>query len=489
MLKVILTIGGIQATAIAIQFARTKVVAVWLGPEGVGVVSTIDQIVQFASFAVAFSLPFASVKFLSKAHSDGYEAFKQSYAGFFKLLAGIALAGTAITATLVFLRPEVLGAGVAKYQAYVLIGLISMPTLIFSGFFTNVFASAQKYRMSAALAVITNGATAFAVIVGILTMGILGVFVGGTFAGLILTLGIIVFLWKKMDLPFFSHGVNILSEIKRSPNIISFAAMLYLGSVSYSLSLLVARYAVLSNYGEAQAGLLQGAIVLSVAIGMVLNPANGLYLTPIMNRDIDKDEKIKAAVEFQRKMVMILSLVSLPVVMFPQLMLTILFSNKFTSVGHIVFLFIAAQLITQLSGVHQAFLIGVDDLKAYAVISTIGQLGFASLAWLLAPAYGIAGIAVGSVISATAIFFATLLRLKLKHGFWPPRRLRWLMGFSIAVVLLAGWASGFDSEWSMSNAILKCAGLLCFGLCLFLFLEKEERLSLSTIKLRYLFSG
>jgi O-antigen/teichoic acid export membrane protein len=59
MLKAILAIGGIQGIAIAIQFARTKVVAVLLGPEGVGVVSTIDQIVQFAAFAVALSLPLA----------------------------------------------------------------------------------------------------------------------------------------------------------------------------------------------------------------------------------------------------------------------------------------------------------------------------------------------------------------------------------------------------------------------------------------------
>jgi O-antigen/teichoic acid export membrane protein len=487
MLKAILAIGGIQGIAIAIQFARTKVVAVLLGPEGVGVVSTIDQIVQFAAFAVALSLPLASVKFLSKAHSDGYEAFKQSYAGFFRLLAGIALAGTAITATLVFLRPEVLGTGVAKYQTYVVIGLLSMPAIILGGFFTNVFASAQKYRTSAALAVITNAATSLAVVVGILTAGILGVFVGGTFAGLILTLGIIIFLWKRMDLPFFSHGVHILSEIKRSPNIISFAAMLYLGSVSYSLSLLVARYAVLSNYGEAQAGLLQGAIVLSVAIGMVLNPANGLYLTPIMNRDIDKDEKMKAAVEFQRKMVMILSLVSLPVVMFPQLMLTILFSSKFTSVGHIVFLFIGAQMITQLSGVHQAFLIGVDDLKAYAVISTIGQLGFASLAWLLAPAYGIYGIAVGSVVSASAIFFATLLRLKLKHGFWPPRNLRWLIASAVSILFVAGFSSGLTAEANLQSVVAKC---MFFAICIvgmFLFLDSDERSALDGLRVRFLF--
>jgi O-antigen/teichoic acid export membrane protein len=253
------------------------------------------------------------------------------------------------------------------------------------------------------------------------------------------------------------------------------------------LSLLVARYAIFSNYGEADAGLLQGAIVLSVAIGMVLNPANGLYLTPIMNRNIPKDDKINAATEFQRRMVMILGLVSLPVVMFPQLLLTILFSNKFASVGHVVFLFVFAQILTQLSGIHQAILIGVDDLKVYAVITTAGQLAFAVLAWMLAPAYGIAGVAYGSIASAIAIFAASLIRLKLKHGFWPPRNLRWLVGFTLSSVLIAGWVSGLTTEIDVRNAVLKCVLLLTFVGVLFLFLNSQERITLRRMRAAYLF--
>lgn len=487
MTKIILSIGAIQVFAIFIQFLRTKVVAVMIGPEGVGVVSTIDQIVQLAAFVAAFSLPLASVKFLSKAHSEGDEPFRRSYAGFLRILGLIAIGGTSLMFAIVFFRPGVLGPDVARYQTYVLIALLSMPALILGGFFANVFASAQKYRVSAALAVMTNAVTSTAVIAGILALGIVGVFWGSSIAGLLLTLGIIVYLWKRMDLPFFSDGTNVLSELKRSPKIASFAAMLYFGSVSYSLSLLVARYAILSNYGETEAGLLQGALAISIAIGMVLNPANGLYLTPIMNRNIPPAEKIKAASEFQRRIVIILSLVSMPVVMFPHVMMTILFSDKFASVGHIVFLFVFAQLITQLAGVHQAFLIGADDLKVYAAITTCGQLGFAVLAWLLAPAYGIAGIAYGSIISASAIFLATLIRLKLKHGFWPPRKLQWLIGFTLIAVLSAGLASGLTTESDVLAVVAKLVFLAIFVLTLFLSLDKPERTVINGLRRRILF--
>ncbi|MGH9946529.1 MAG: oligosaccharide flippase family protein [Pyrinomonadaceae bacterium] len=474
MLRVILTIGSIQVVAIAIQFVRTKVVAVMLGPEGVGVVSTIDQIVQFAAFATALSIPMASVKFLSKAHSEGHDGFKRTYTGFLNLLLLLSVAGTILAVGLVFLRPQTLGAEVQKYQLYVLIALFSLPTLVLAGFFSNVFAAARNYRASAALAVISNAAATIAIIIGIGAAGLVGLFFGGSLANILLTIGILIYFSRKMDLPFFTGDLRVLTELRRTPNIASFTALLYIGSVSYSLSLLVARYAILSNFGEAAAGLLQGALVLSVAIGMVLNPANGLYLTPIMNRSIEKLEKISHAIEFQRKMIFILSLVSLPVVMFPQLMLTVLFSTKFASVGHLVYAFIIGQFVVQLAGVHQALLIGTEDFKAQTLIVTTGQIGFALLAWFLAPVYGIYGVAIGSVISSLVIFSATFFRLKLKHGYSVPKNLAGLFAYTLTILILTGWVCSQINEWDISIAAAKIIFFALFVLSLLFFLNSDE---------------
>ncbi len=478
MLKVILSIGTIQAVAIIIQFVRSKVIAVTLGPAGVGVVSTVDQTIQFIAFATALSIPLASVKFLSKAHSEGHESFKRCYTGFLQLLASLSLLATVLTICLFFLNPRTLGAEIEKYQLFLLIALLSLPTIVLNGFFSNVLAAAQSYRASAALAVITNAVTTPAIIIGVMTAGIFGFFLGGSLASILLTLAIIVYFWKKLDLPVFAAHTNVLTELRQSPNIVSFTAMLYLGSISYSFSQLTARYAILVNFGETEAGLLQGALVLSIAIGMVLSPANGLYLTPIMNRNIDKAEKISQAVEFQRKMIMVLSLVTIPVVMFPQLMLSIMFSTKFVAVSNLVFLFIFAQVVSQLAGVHHAFLIGTDDLKIYTAISTLGQLGFALLAWILAPVYGIYGIAISSIISCLTIFSLTLIRLKFRHGFSASLNLRLLMGYCLSVLLLTGWICSLLNEWELTTGALKILFFAFFIGSLLLFLSKGERLAL-----------
>lgn len=486
MLKVILSIGAIQAVAIAIQFVRSKIIAVLLGPEGVGVISTIDQIVQFAAFATALSIPLASVKFLSKAHSEGADSFKRTYAGFFQLLAALSFVGTVVAVALVFFRPQFLGAEDGKYRLYLLVALFSLPTFVLGGFFSNVFAAAQKYRVSAALAVITNLVTTTAVIAGVLVSGVFGVFLAGSLASVALTIGITFYLWKKMNLPFFSDGTKSLRELRHSPNVFSFTAMLYFGSVSYSLSSLVARYAILANFGEAETGLLQGALVLSVAIGTVLNPANGLYLTPIMNRGIEKAEKMRHVIEFQRKIIIVLSLVTVPIVMFPQLLLTIMFSNKFAAVGNLVFLFIFAQFITLLAGIYSAFLIGVDDLKIYTAITTSAQLGFSGLAWILAPAFGVKGIAIAGIASSSAIFSLTLIRLKLKHGFSIPRNQALLTAYSLCLVLLIGWLCTRTEELDATAVMVKTGFLFLFVGSLYLFLNDAERSSLRGLRVRFL---
>ncbi len=64
MFKIILSIGIIQALAVFIQFIKSKVTAVYLGPAGVGVIGTIDHFLQFVAFAVTFGITDSATKFL-----------------------------------------------------------------------------------------------------------------------------------------------------------------------------------------------------------------------------------------------------------------------------------------------------------------------------------------------------------------------------------------------------------------------------------------
>src|SRR5712692_7193601 len=115
MYRVFITIGSLQALAIALTFLRWKFVAVMLGPEGVGVVSVIDQVVQSAAFFTALSLPFAALKFLSRAHSESEESFQRIYASFLKALLILSTGGILIAIAITLFADGLLGIEVSKH--------------------------------------------------------------------------------------------------------------------------------------------------------------------------------------------------------------------------------------------------------------------------------------------------------------------------------------------------------------------------------------
>lgn len=482
MLKIILTIGAIQALAIFVNLIRSKVVAVLLGPEGVGVISTIDQVVQFAAYISALSLPLASVKFLSRAHSEGHESFSRSYSSFLKALLILAGVGTIVTIGLAFFQASLLGPEIFKYRTILIVALLGLPTMILGVFLSSVLASAQKPNASSVLAVITNSSLMIASAVGVLLGGVLGLYTGTSLAGAMITLGLLIYFRQSLALPLYDRNASIHRELKQNPSVILFSFILYLSSVTYSFSYLMARYAVLKNYGEAQAGLLQAVIALSLAIGMVLNPANGLFLTPIMNRNISKEEKLHAASEFGKRLVVILSVVAMPIVLFPQIILTILFSSKFVIAGQFVFLFVAAQCLTQLAGVNQALLIGFDDLKIYSLITCPAQVAAGLIALLLVPRIGIIGVCLGFLVSSSAILLLTAARLKFKHGSSLRESLTLLVGYSLPLILVAGAVSIKYAEWSLLVVLVKVGGYLLFLAGLLLFLNKDERILLYDLR-------
>ena len=127
MLKILLGIGAPQALAVLVNFARTKVAAVLVGPEGIGVISIIDQTIQFVANLCTLNFSRSTVKFLSKAHSEGGDAFCDGYAVVLKALLVLGTVGALVTTSLVLFRIDLLPAVIAPYKILLLVGLLGIP--------------------------------------------------------------------------------------------------------------------------------------------------------------------------------------------------------------------------------------------------------------------------------------------------------------------------------------------------------------------------
>ncbi|MDE3091887.1 MAG: hypothetical protein KGJ80_21145, partial [Chloroflexota bacterium] len=302
MLKIIATIGTIQVLVITANLIRSKIMAVLLGPAGVGVISVVDQSVYFLAQISALSIPYATIKFLSRAQSQGHDEFNRTYSVLLRILLTLTCLGSTIGLLVTLFQPELFGTVMASYRALLIPAFLSIPAMTLHGFFSSVLAAAQKPRTAGLMGFIIAASLAISTFLGISLGGMLGLYWGNWLASALIVIGMIIYLRRELGLSFWKGRFDIWGEIRAHPDTLTFPLILYGTSITSGFSLLLARMSILVNFGEAEAGLLQTAIALAGALNLILNPANGLYLTPMVNRRIAVEEKIQSALEFQGRL-------------------------------------------------------------------------------------------------------------------------------------------------------------------------------------------
>jgi O-antigen/teichoic acid export membrane protein len=473
MLRIIATLGGIQVLAVLFNVLRSKLLAVLLGPEGIGAASVVDQATVLVLQVSAFSLPFASVRFLSRAHSLGPDAFRRTYSGLFLAVVVLTSIGAALGLAVVFYQPTWLGAELSAYRNLLIPALLSIPAMALHYYMVQVLAATQQARLSGLFLLIIAIVQTVGALVGTRIDGLSGYYWATLVCNYLLVAGIILFLRHRFSLPLIDRQADLRREIRMNPDIVSYTLIMF--SISYILPLsnILTRLAVLRSFGEAQTGLMQAAIALAAALNMILNPANGMYLTPMMNRADAASQKISTALEFQRKLLLVMPVVAVPMVLFAPLLLFLFYSSRFVEVSQYFYLFVIAQFIAQLAGIAQAVLIGLSDLMVYAFMVGLGQLSLGLIAWQLAPLWGIYGVAIGYIFSSLAILLLCTIRLTVRHG-WSVPVTQWALGgYGLLGLALAGVLFR-ESALTVTTVLLSVGYYLVFILSILMIFGRPE---------------
>ncbi len=478
MLKILLGIGAPQVLAVLVNFARTKIVAVLVGPEGTGVISIIDQTIQFVANLCTLNFSRSTVKFLSKAHSESGDAFRDGYAVVVKALLLMGMVGALVTTSLVLFRIDLLPAIIAPYKILLLVGLLGMPGMVLASFIPNALAAGQHSAGSARLTVFTGIVVAVASTLGLLAGGILGFYVAAVLSVTVWAIVAVEYLRRVMGLSIAQCGVGIVAGFRRLGNVVSFSLLFYAAAFTYQAAFLVTRYSVLDNLGEAGAGLLHAGMSVALLLNMVLMPLTEIFFTPRVSRVGLKEDKFQVAQEFLKQLAIILTICSLPALLFPQLVLDLAFSSKFLGAAQYMFVFMLWQSFAIFAGVYQSLLIGLDDMISYTAITCLGNLLAACSAVVLVPHYGALGAGVGFLMASALVSFGTFVRLKLSHGFALPGNLVFLMGYSLLVTLVLGSIFRHYDAWHYTTLLSKAAVAVVAVIGLFLFLNRKDRLAL-----------
>jgi antigen flippase len=476
-LGMILAIGTLQGVTILFNLLRSKVIAVLVGPEGVGIVSIVDQLVVVVQLLSVGGIPFSALTILSRAYSEGPLQFRRSYLLCLTILLGFTLSVTGIAVALVTLGSDLLTDDLRRHGHLVLIGLLTVPAMALKSYGMNVFAAGQHPRAQSVLEVFSAAAFMAAAAIGIEIGHLPGLYWGNVLAALAVTVAAFLTLHRQLGLPFGDREMSLLGELRQSPTLLRSATIYYVVSFSYPLAWLVARHTVLSGFGEAKAGFLQGVTGMAAGFGMLLTAVTFRFFLPAMSAHGDTPRKFWATLRYQRQLVFILALLGLPFVLFPGWILSILYSPAFSVAAPDVHLFILAEAMLVLAGIYLAVMLGLGDVRAYAAAHLTGPLLLALISWWSVAHHGARGVGLAAIAASATILLTALVRLHTSHGFRLPPRLAWLTGYVLVALAGIGTLVAGTGDDTVQFMIAKSAMALLFVLGLISFSQQEDRVA------------
>ncbi|MEP6506688.1 MAG: polysaccharide biosynthesis C-terminal domain-containing protein [Gemmatimonadales bacterium] len=450
-----MTLGGIQILIIGAGLARTKVLALLLGPEGIGITGVIDQIVAFAAHAGSLSIPFAALRFLSRSRDISTERFLSLYKSFRRtLLVASCVAASAGIAFILFRRGT---DELAPFRMAAILAMLSAPAMAILALERNVLAVIEKPRVASATTLVAVIALVASTYAGLKLGGFAGLYAGNLFVNIAVV--VVVARYVRISLPENVPGPQAaasLSIMRSEPGLIRFCTLVHFLALGSPAAYAVSRLIVLDSGGSAAAGMMAAAFGIGVAVRTVLGQASALYLTPLANQSTPKAERVAAVARYARALVVLFLVATLPLALFPSFWIRILYSLRFVPAAATLSGFLIGEGLLLMAGVYQALLIGLDDLNAYLASSLVASGVVIGLSFALIPSHGIIGAAWALIGGNGILLVLTLMRLRVAHSVTRLGVQAAPLAVAIAILVAAGWWVRADMHASVSARLFVC---------------------------------
>jgi O-antigen/teichoic acid export membrane protein len=255
------------------------------------------------------------------------------------------------------------------------------------------------------------------------------------------------------------HPLHLRKALRLPPEIWRFGAWLLPLAFLAPYAGWFVKYDTLKLYGVDAAGILQGAIGISLSVRALLGAAHPVFLTPNVNRQEDPRSRMLWADEFQRATGLLFALALPPLLLFSDVALRVLYAPAFLSGSAFVALFVAAEVITMLSGTYQALIIAGDSMAFHVAQNLTAQLLLAGTAFVALPRIGLAGAGLAALSAPVFLFASTLLFLRRKHGIQPSTAAARAPLLAIGILLVAGTVG--SAYPGLSLGLLSAKAALC----------------------------
>lgn len=440
-LEAIIVLGGVQIVTMVAGLARSKVLAVVLGPAGLGITGAIDQIVAFLAHLGSMSIPFAALRYLSRYRNETGNRLAPLYFAFRRALLFTSV--VALLGGLVFVEWKISNSAndLARYRIPLLLGVLSLPAVAFVGLDRNVLAVFDRSRMSGVVAMVGAIAVVGSSYFGLRLNGLNGLYAGNLVVSAATAVFLALYVQRRLIPGDAAYGGwrSTFPKLRAEPGLVKFCTLIHLLTLASPAAYLISRLVLLDKRGAVEAGLMTAAFGFGVAVRTAMSQANALYLTPLANRPTPMAERAAAVSHYGRTLTVLFLLAVLPIVLFPDAFLALLYSRSFVAARGSIGAFLIAEGFLLMAGVYQSLLVGFDDINGYTALTVIANVVTIAASLLLIPPFGILGSAVAFICGNALLLVMTLVRLARSHATTQLARHTAVFWLGITLLAVVSW--------------------------------------------------
>jgi PST family polysaccharide transporter len=478
MLKALFAISSAQVLAMAVLLLRTKILALLLGPELVGVLAVIDKVMAVFVQTASLSLPFAAILFLPRLWQNNRQQFFVVLRAMSWTLTGLTILATLAGLTVLAVDSTPGGAELQPYRASLLVAFLTIPIQALAPFIQNAFAVRSGPHRSMAFYLAHVLVSTVAAVFGAWWSGLSGLYGCYAVMGAVLVAVALVRLRARDD-SSIRLPRSIASRFTLPWDVWRFGLALVALAFVAPYAALFLHYRVLSELGPQAAGWMQAAMGIALAVRAVLGAAHPVFLTPNVNRGGTPAERMRWAAHFQRSLCLLTGVLVPSLLLFPSLAVRLLYSAEFVPGASFVFVFVLVEVVGLLAATYQAVVLAVDRLGFHVGQNIVAQLLTIAVGWVAIPSVGIAGAALAMLSAQAFLYIATTAFLSRSLSLTPPSRSGLLTLYVFGMLLIAGGVGRVQSEWELTSVLLRLAldAILVAGLAAFLTPEELVRVS------------
>ena len=403
--------GLSTAISLLARLISTKIVAVYLGTNGMFLMGQLKDFLRLGNTIGSFGIENGIVKYVSE-----YESEKTKLSDIIGTSFKINLASALIFSSLILIFKNQISDFLQinfSENFYFLILIFSIISASIHTCFLSIYNGLNKIKLYVLVNIFSNIVSAIILVILVLEMQIIGAFYAlaiNQIFSLLINI-ILFFIYKPFEIRWVFKEF-VYDNLKK---LSSFSVMAVVGPTCLIISTFIVRDFIFNEFGSDYAGSWEAMWRISAIYLLFLITTFKFYLIPTFSK-LNNNELKKEVFKIWKVVIPIIIIITAGVYITKDLIINILLSEEFMLINTIIFFHLLGDVIKINCWVLGNIMISKADTKSFIFFQIEWSVVFVALTYLFIGKYGFVGVSISYF--TTYIIHFSLLNLYFRKLLW-----------------------------------------------------------------------